>query len=508
MKPETATYDKFALLFVFVATNILIALATLNVFYGSGDFTDGGWLATVAWHKDWQLMGPPAFNQSFFNEHVSPIFWLTNIASWILPFSKFDFCALWFGACYGIFAAGVYYAWRMNDDKDASWSYAIPVAIAVALAAAFSGVGMQGVRLPHHEMAIPGLVLWFFIRLGEKNYRAAGWWLAISLAVREDVGFHIFGLVFLLQMAAKIFRLNIPQSKWLWRFALAGFVYSSCVMLLKAGLSINDSVFIRSYVGTPPWQHVTAELMAKRWHTYVTERTYIYVPFFVTLVWAAVVRNPLLPIGYLAFVPWIVISFFGTNECTSVLAYYYGFPYWISLAWPLVAMKFAPAMPALKRWPYALVLLSSLMFWDDGQIEVYPLTANAFLESPFLPSWNLQHRKSQQEFVDYFVKNQKLFEAGTMGIDMAMQALLIDYVDRHTWMAELDDQNIHPDIIIYYENGLEWISRVSPMVSTAEYKYFYKVPGTRIRLAAKNDLETALPPPRPFVSVTGTKLFN
>lgn len=480
----------------------LVYTATLNAFYGSGDMTDGAWLATVAWHNNIQLNGPPAFWESFFKEHVSPIFWLTNIISYILPLSKFDFFAVVLGATYALFATGIFRLWQLGIKSERPSIAATFVMIVVALAASFSGVGMQALRLPHHEMMFPAFAVWFLISLIEKKYNWASLCFCLALMVREDMGFHLFGVLFLTLMVFKFTRITFPQGKLVWRYALAAFVYAVLMMLFKNFVfsEVGGGVFQRSYIGSPPWHHITADLLQQRWDFYVASRGYIYLPFALTCIWAAIIRNPLLPVGYLAFVPWLLLSFFATNDTTATLSYYYGFPFWLSLAWPLVAIHLWPTASKFKlgQKPYILVLLASLIVFDAGHWTVYPFTKCSYVGFPFQPSDGLINRDMTEKFVDYFIKNEKTFEQNGLGMDMAVQALVVDHSSRDSWLQDLQDKNVQPSILIYYQGGYQGGTHVLPLLKSGLYNYFYEVPGTPVRLASQHELSQQLPAPLPF----------
>ena len=157
-------------------TFILVRIAVLNVFYTTGDMHDPGWIASVTWHNTWHLHGPPAFHSPYFSEHLAPMLWLTNAVSFVLPLAKFDYYAALIGAIHALYAAPIYRAWQLSDSRITSGRAV--VAILVALAAAFSGVAVVALGLPHPELAIPAPALWFFIAMARRAYLAAACWLA------------------------------------------------------------------------------------------------------------------------------------------------------------------------------------------------------------------------------------------------------------------------------------------------------------------------------------------
>jgi hypothetical protein len=485
-----------------VVAFLLVRTAILNLFYSVGDLHDPGWLATVAWRNGWLLIGPPSLGGSYFSEHISPIFWLTNLVSYLLPLPKIDFFAAFMAAIYALYAAGIFRAWLWGDDR-VSAARSV-VALAVALLATFSAVSMQTLRLAHHEIAMPALALWFFIALVERNYRLAVVWFVLCLMVREDAGFHLFGLLVLWGLCLKIGGQRDDRAQMLWRFAAVAFAYAVIALAIKHTAFPRANNFSRVYSGIPPWQHLTGPFLSERFWFYLTERTFITVPLLVTLAWAAVSRNPLLPVGYIAFLPWLALHFVAAFGTTGMLGYYYAFPFWLSLAWPLVALHLWPAASEKQkaRWPYVLVLLSSLVGWKFDRVVVYPFDNNHFIEHPFVYTNDVQNRAAADRFVDYFIANKTAF--GSFAADMAITGLMMDDVTRANWLWGLKVSQ-PPDVIVYFVDSYEW-PRIVPLLQTGAYSWFYRVPETRIRLAARSPLPSRLPLPLPFESAAAPSL--
>ncbi len=484
------------LLIAALITCILVRLAVLNVFYTTGDMHDPGWMATIMWHNRWRLPGPPAFPGRYFAEHISLTMWLANALSFVVPLPKFDYYAACIAATHALFAAGVYRAWQLTESRFTAARSA--VAILVALAAAFSGVGVVALGLPHPELAIPALALWFVIAVARRAYVAACCWLAACLLAREDAGLHVFLLLALwIAVLAWRQRAITRDIRWLSSFAIAALSYSVTLFLAKHVFFPAGNVFVRSYPGIPAWHHVTAPFILDRLHFYLTERTYLLLPMLLTFIWACIIRNPLLPLGYIAVLPWLLLSFLAIHDTPGTLSYYYAFPFWLSLAWPLVALRVwrDTSSHLTRRWPYALLLLVSIAGWQRDHLAIYPLLTSPAGDSPFLYNDTLRDRGRYQAFTDYFLANRPLF--GPIALDEGTFGLLIDHADRSTWL-ELWPADSPPETMIYFIGGFEWQTRVRPLLRSHIYRCIYAVPGTRIQLAARNPLSEQLPVPMPL----------
>jgi hypothetical protein len=480
-------------------TFILVRIAVLNIFYTTGDMRDPGWLAFITWHNGWRLRGPPGFPGPFFSEHVAPILWLTNAVSFVVPLGRYDYYAAVIASSHALFAAGVYAAWQLTEVRR---SAAGPLlGVPVALAAAFSAVGVISLGLPHFEMAIPAFALWFFIFLAKRAYLGAAAWFAVCLAVREDAGFHLFGILMLWAGVTIWTKRRLTREvRLLLGFAVAAFCYSAVAFAAKQVWFPDGDILWRSYLGYQPLHHVTASFVLDRLRYFLTDRTYVTLPFLLSIAWAWFSRNPLLPVGYLATAPWLVLTILAVHPTPGVLAYYYGFPFWLALAWPLVAMRIRREANDRRaaHWPYALLLLASLVGWQRDRLVVYPLMADHIGEAPF--AWNdpLRERTRYQVFVDYYWTNRPLF--GATALDQAVSGLLIDRVGRDGWLEYWRDKP-PPDTIIYFEHGFEWPTRVWPLVRSGIYQCVYAVPETRILVASQVPLGPRLPAPMPLLIV-------
>jgi hypothetical protein len=484
---------------VVVVTFVLVRTAVLNVFYTAGDMRDPSWLAAVTWHNGWRLRGPPANPFPYFHEHVAPILWLSNAVSYVVPLGKFDYYAACIAVIHALYAAGIYRAWLLREPSQNA--HRMSIAALAALLAAFSGVAVTALGMPHPELAIPALALWFFIALAQREHGAAAAWLGACLAVREDAGLHVFVPLTLWIGVLAVRQRRIDRDlKWLAGFALAALGYSMAAFLAKRLYFPSADNLTRVYLGSPALHHVTMPFVLDRLSYYLRERSFIWLPLLLSLVWSAISRNPLLPIGYVAALPWLALSFVSVSYPAGTLAYYYGFPFWLALAWPLIALHVWRRADgrANRRWPYGLLLLVSIVGWQRGGPAIYPMAQDFFGEVPFVWHDTLRNRRYDDAFADYFLANRALF--GATALDQAMSGLLVDQVDKTSWL-ELWPRDRPPETLIYFVNAFEFRPLVVPLLRSGIYDCVYGVPGTKIQLATQQPLSPRLPVPRPFLVV-------
>jgi hypothetical protein len=379
-----------------------------------------------------------------------------------------------------LYAAGFCRAWLLAGGRVTM--VATSIAIIAALAAAFGAIPVYATRLPHPEMAIPAFALWFFIAVSQQAWRAAAVWLALCLLVREDAGLHIFA-VLALWIGVLIARegWGAPRIEFLAVCALLTLTYAAVAFLVKHIWFPGSDALFRVYLGTPLLGHITAPFLLDRLRLYLTERTFVWLPMLITILWAWIRRDPLLSIGLIATLPWLVFSFLAVHSSPGGVAYYYGFPFWLSLAWPLVALSMREATDRRMRalWPMSLLLVVSLAGWDHGRFVVYPLQRDYLGETPF--AWNEFTRDGarSQDFADWFVAHRGML--GGVMLDQAVGGLLIAEVNRAVWSETWNGRL--PDAMIYFRYAYEWPSKIQPRLRTGAYVCVYSVPGTRIEVA-------------------------
>jgi hypothetical protein len=249
----------------------------------------------------------------------------------------------------------------------------------------------------------------------------------------------------------------------------------------------GSDTMTRVYLGTPILRHVTGTFVLDRLRLYLTDRTFLTLPFLFTLIWGWAIRNPLLPIGYVAALPWLALNFLAVQLTPGTLSYYYGFPFWLSLAWPLVALTVWRPREERSLWPMALILAASLVGSDRGRLVVYPLQPHYLGETPL--AWNdyLSDRAQADIFAGWF-RDHRAALGGIM-VDQAVGGLLIEDIDQDVRSRNWEARD--PDTMIYFERSYEWFTMFLPRLRAGAYGCVYTVLGTRMTIAARHPLDAA-----------------
>lgn len=481
-----------------------VFFSVLNLFYSAGDLNDPGWLARVAWQNNWQLTQPPAFNGSFLSGHLALIFWLTSLVSYVLPFDVIVFYGLFQSITYIVYATAIYEAWR-SFGITSKWSKPVEAisGVFVSLLATFSAVGMQTLRLAHFELLIPAIALWFFMFLRRNHtYKAIGAFV-LCLMVREDAGLHLFGIIFLIMLANLIQQKIMPETRKLIIFGVSGLLYALIAFYIKTKLPSYWDYFSVNYSGTPPWAHLTTDFLRERVQFYLIERTYIWVPLLLTIVWSIFAKDLLILVGYFSFIPWILISMVALCSTCGTMSYYYAFPFWFSIAWPIVRYGWGYPYSTPNRDTYFFIFyfLTIVASTVSPAGHIYAFSNSYFRQHPFLISDEVAHKSKTDEAVKYLLTNMGRLDLRTTAVDMAANGFLMDITTYNNSVSYWKNSNQQPRSIIYFDDAYEKYT-VDAWLSSNTYRYTYQVPHSRLRVASQVPLEGNLPQPMPFTATS------
>ncbi|MGH6988372.1 MAG: hypothetical protein ACREFD_12745 [Stellaceae bacterium] len=346
-------------------------LAAAPAFVGYGDFIlnhfyrygavllDSGLLADLAWHQGPSLAGSFLLDgKGFYAFHIAPIFVLLSALSRLAPVAMAQWFAIFTGTAQALLAVAVF--WLLAADYGLRRGWRIAAAILLAVAFSYNGLAIAQVRYPHFEILIAAGMMLFVVAWRHRQWVLAAAFFLLTLLCREDAGFQlvaVLGVVIALQ-----WRDGVPLSRQ--RPALIflglGLAYSVGAVVLSTLLFPDHSSFIRTYLGSPPFGHLSWALVGARAAGYLTARGYIFLPAILATIWAIAARNPYIVAGYIAFIPWTLLHLVAASPLAGTLSSYYGFPYLVAAFWPLIGYRMRPARRRYEPFlGFAVMILAS-----------------------------------------------------------------------------------------------------------------------------------------------------
>src|SRR3954447_21221300 len=327
-------------------------------FYVKGAFFwDSGLLAYLTSATDPRLLTPPIFGgESFFATHFTAIFLVLSLARRLLPVSDPQFFAAFCGFCHALPGLAVF--WLLHSGFRLRSALGIAIAAVVSIAFCFNGLALAIARYPHFEMLMVGAALLFFVALIRGRPVAASLFFVVCLAVREDAGFHRFGILFLLIALNRYRGVAWRDQRRETVFAVTALTYSLALLALQHAVFGGHSSFARIYLGEPAFANLSLAGLGERLLGYVQYRTYLVLPVMVALFWAVRTRNPYVVLGYAAFLPWALLHLVAGSDLAGTLSGYYGFPFMIAAFWPLLGVVYAERAGDRDKNPAAVSVLA------------------------------------------------------------------------------------------------------------------------------------------------------
>jgi hypothetical protein len=459
----------------FLIPAILATNYTVNRFYKLGAaMWDSGWFAYLAATG---LRNPPAIEGTFLSDHMSLVLGLTALAHELVPQTP---APVFFAATQGLWFGLVGLAGSLCLRP------LLPALAALALSVlcALNGISLATIGFPHIEIAIPALIL-LILACWTQGHRPVAWALVpLLLTIREDAGLHL----------ATIFAL-IAAWRWhasgSWRAARSEAIMTATGLLSGVVLlAVQEALFVNgvdqlhdTYLGTPMLAHVNWAFLGDRIYRLGQNRSYIYLPFLLTLSVAVWRRSLLLALGPLAGVPWVLLALVARSSIAGELTSYYGFPLMIGLCWPMVSGQ--PGLGgdqrlALRLCAANLVLSVVLFAFSGGMHDRRPW------QSFGMP--DLGRIAATETALDAVIANRQQLEP--MIVDDAVGALRPSGFHRSELRVLMDfsDADIQALQVMVFQ-PVPWLAaRKAQIIAQADLVWHYRILGTSLRLYSRRPL--------------------
>jgi uncharacterized membrane protein len=458
-------------------------------FYVRGSFLlDSGLLAYLAAHGGAFLPTPRVLGgQSFFATHLTPIFLVTaQLRRW-LPVSDAQFFALFIGLCHALPGLGVF--WLLRSGFGLRRPMGIVLAALLGMAFSFNGLALAIARYPHFEMLIVGGAILFAVALSRGKHLAAALWFALCLATREDAGFHLFAILFVLIALNRWHAVPWSAQRAEIVFAAVALVFSLAEILVQMAIAEGQSSLVRIYLGDPPFGSLSPEVLAGRLLGYFAYRTYLVVPAAIAVLWAVRTRNPYILVGYVAFLPYLLLHLTARSEIAATLSGYYAYPFMIAAFWPLLGVWLNRRRLTAQQTPTVPVLAFAAMI--AGSFAAVPRQYNpGGLEFPasLISPPSLARMNATERAIAALSRSKPML--GKVVVDDSVLALAPD--DFEPGETLLASTHAPPDTAVYFDQGYG-AKAVRAMAAAADLTRNYRVSGTSIRLATDRAIDPSLP---------------
>jgi hypothetical protein len=297
------------------------------------------------------LVGPESMNLSLPSAINIPSFYYVHIAPLLVPFGSISealglkgpqplemvLIIGFAGAAAAAFIAVRHYL------RDLGLALSILLAAAFALAYAVSGVMASTQSYPHTEILYVPLAILALMLIFHRHKRWAWAVFIMCLLEREDSGLHMACILGAYLFLSAIAERGVPErTRDLTPFIAAGLIYPAVVIFAQGALLPIHSNFARIYSGSPPYAHLSAELLSSRLHLLV-QHPQVLLTLAACL--AVFVMRPRLTAltGILAAVPWFLVSVTAVADAPGTFTLYYAFPFLVLPVAPFIVMADLPS---------------------------------------------------------------------------------------------------------------------------------------------------------------------
>ena len=431
-----------------------------------GYLLDSGWFASLVYHNPFLRQPDCLGGGSYFSTHFAPILSLFSLGSFLTPLPLPFYYALTQGLVFSTIAASGYLAMRPVYRR--SW-----LTGCLALLYAFNGPVQASIGFPHFEPIYAGFAVLFMLSLFR---RMTGWsvlFFVLTLIVREDTGFHLFGFTFLLFMVSWLEAELKPFRKSLGCYSGIAFCYSVFAIFCQKTFFPGDSAITRIYFGDPFLGHLGPSFLVGRLELIREHALYAVAPWLVLLLVAVAWRSWSFLIGFVAVLPWVGLNSIAVADRAGTMWAYYSFPVIVSLLWPSLwfVLKERPKQRAVQvAVVQAVVILLSLglyLFRYDTIV----------LQSLFsVPEYGISdYRRVEKTFETLLEKEHVFFDASV--------ATLFPHRTPAGRMLHPDGDNSAVRAVFGFHRGIE-LELVKKVAASNGLNRFYPFQGPQLYLVS------------------------
>jgi hypothetical protein len=476
-----------AALFVFGLVTMLSTVPN-NAYSDGSTLYDSTIFQTIIWRSGWAMKPAPVMGSvSFLNIHFSPINYLPNAASYLFPFDRMTYYGCVYGCVYG---ALLVLAFRAFPGL-ATGPAAIATATIGSLIFYLSGPVSSSAWEPHQEIASALFTIAFFLALAGRHRRTAVTMLVLNAAVREDCGLllalPLLGLWLCNRWTGRSDGLGADRRRLL--------IYAATSALIAIAVFTVKRIFFREvdiigdfYFGAHPLEHLSWKVIGERIEYSLFYLQFVWMPGVVLALGALWLRDPRLFIGWIAFAPYWLVSFLAKDEASSQLVSYKPFPFILTMVWPALIALAEPAPDRRRLGIVQVVMLASaLVAVNDRGIEWLPPLGTAHFVEAWLPQPDTEAAPIYRAF-EARLKDNPL---GTVRASCGALALY-PYSFPVWWQSQAAPDYIgelrRTDTIFWFEDDRDQ-SRTNEWLDYGNFPYYFRVIGTRLRLASRKHLD-------------------
>jgi hypothetical protein len=462
------------------ATFLFLVLVLLNYnyvcttyYFGYTAGWDGPLLSHIMYRQDWEPDHVPYTGIGpYYQSHFSPIFFILSLFSYVLPVSKIAYFGIIQGIFLGLFFIASYsflYKYYLINKR-------ITVIIGLALLAfvlALNGINIKVIWHHHFEHWIPIFIALFLCFWIQKQLLWASISFIVLLLIREDAGFHFFGLIFLTILYDYYKRKRLEGT--LVVFCIIAFCYSIFALYIQKTFYPGDKAFFRVYFDpSNPFVHLNYSEILQRLKSLLLSRGCVVFPIIVQIFWAIISKRYHILIAVISNIPWIILHFIAKADGAISLNTYYSFSIAVLFFWPFFSFVYFDQSELNKK------MKISILKWQGSIILISILISGGML-------YKMVQVKSGVN-----INNVKLFQEELVHNKNAIKNLYITHniiglAPTLDWHEKNPSSSNSLNIAMSYFGDFGSTPLLEE-ISNLDLNYFYAINGTRIRISSNEDI--------------------
>jgi len=271
-------------------------------------------------------------------------------------------------------------------------------------------------------------------------------------------------------------------------FAVGSALLSVAAFAVKRAFFHEVDIIGEFYFGADPFGHLSWTVIAERARYTLLYVQYLWMPGIVLAAAALWLRDPRLIVGWIAFMPYWLVNLLSKVEGYAHMDSYRPFPFILTMVWPALIALAEPA-PDRRRLgiTQAAVLATALVTVSGRGVELLPPLGPAHFTEAWLPQPETAAAPAYRAF-EARLKDNPL---GTVRASSGALALY-PYSFPVWWQSQALSDYIgelsRTDTIFWFDGDRDQ-SLTDEWLDYGDYPYYFRVIGTRLRLASRKHLD-------------------
>lgn len=399
-----------------------------NHFYARAPYLfDAGWFSATVFRAGPFARNPDPGMPYYWGWHPSLLVSSGSLLSYAFPGDRVEWYCVFQALVYAPLALAVPI---LVPKEERTGVGAALLTAACSLAFAFGGQVVAALGYPHFEIfSVAGVsIMLAALAMGRERLAWAG--LVMSIATREDGGFHaasFLGAVLVVDLFPRRVRgeargatFPIPRRRVITMFVV-GIVATGILITIQKKLFVTVDAWTMYLAGKPAYAHLTKALLAERFAKLLARGGFLWVPFVATVAVAALRRDARYLLGWLATLPWFVLNICALQEIKGEISTYTGFPFVASAFWAAAYARACDRRPVVSGWRWPLLVAASLAAVSlVGLHAGDPVSTQLVLRDAFVPS------ATNPSGLEAFAKELRARRHGNVRMDDAMIAWALE----------------------------------------------------------------------------------